>query len=195
MYDYEEYKNLTLKYGAYSSWAIWDYEKESNSSIIDQYFKQLHSKFVFIGLNIARPLTNKSWSNFHGGRHDRKLKYACNDNKLRGSYITDIFKNIPETKSTNLKKILTNKVIRKNVLFFNQEMKEIKINKSTQFILLGKLTAEYFNRYFKQNYKNRIFYYDHYSAYNKYTDKEWVTGLWKKLNISQNYDLITQKYK
>ncbi|NCN07853.1 hypothetical protein GW933_04195 [Candidatus Falkowbacteria bacterium] len=197
MYSIDEYKNLTSKYGPFASWAIWNYKKESDSLIINQNFDKLHSKFIFLGLNISRPLTNNPWSNFHGGRHDRKLKYACNDNKLRGSYMTDIFKGIDEPQSNKFKNLLTDKIIRKNVEQFNREMKDIKINDNAQFIILGtptSLLAQCFNNYFKQEYKNRIIYHYHYSYY-KLTDKEWVNGLWEKLNINQNFDLTIKKYK
>ncbi len=195
MYNLDEYKRLTSKYCYYASWAIWNKEKEDDSSIIDQHLDQLHSKFVLVGLNISHSLAGKAWSNFHGGKHDRKLKYACNDTKLRGSYITDIFKDIDEVSSKNLKNILTEKVINKNVSFFNQEMKDIKISGDTQFIVLGtptSLLAEYFDKYFKQKYKNHIIYHYHHSYYGL-TDREWVCGLWKKLSINKNFDMVTKK--
>lgn len=196
MYNYYEYKDLASKYGSYASWAIWDYRNASNTKIIDQNFDQLHSKYILLGLNISRPLTNK-WSNFHDNSHARKLKYACNDTKLRGSYITDLFKGIVKPRLTGLNKILTTKIIDENVDFFNQEMKDIKMNDKSQFIIFGtptSLIAQCFNNYFKHKYNNRIVYYYHYS-YFTLTDKEWVNGLWKKLDISQNFDLTVNKYK
>lgn len=197
MYNLDIYKSLTSKYGPFASWAIWSYEKESDTSVISKNIDQLHSKYVLLGLNISRPLRDKPWSNFHGGKHDRKIKYACNNTKLRGSYITDIFKGIDEPNSSRFKKALTNNVISKNVNLFNQEMSDIKINKDSQFIVFGmpnSLLANCFNNYFKQNYKNRIIYYYHYSYY-RFTDKMWVEGLWEKLKITDNYKLTIDKYK
>ena len=197
MYDIDEYNNLTLKYGSYASWAIWNYEKSTDTAIIDQNFDQLHSKFVLLGLNISRPLTSKPWSNFHDNTHARKIKYACNDTKLRGSYITDIFKGVVEPKSGQFRNILTDKIINENVALFNQEMRDIKINDDTQFVVFGtptSLLGKCFNGYFRQDYKNAIIYYYHY-AYYTLTDKDWVMGFWNKLNISQDFDLIIQKYK
>ena len=197
MYSIDEYNKLALKYGPFASWAIWNYKKENDTSVIHENYSQLHSKFVFLGLNISASLINKPWINFHSGRHDRKLKFACNDTKLRGSYITDLFKNIPEANSTNFFKNLNDRIIKENVNLFNQEMKDIKIAKDTQFILFGtptSLIAKSFNEYFKQEYKNPIIYNYHYSYYG-ITDKEWVSGLWKKLNIDQNFDLTVKEYK
>lgn len=197
MYSINEYKKLASKYGPYASWAIWDYKDQADSSVISKNFDQLHSKFVLLGLNISRPLANKPWSNFHAGPHNvRKLKYACNDNKLGGSYITDIFKGIVESQSTKFKNGLTDKIISGNVNLFNQEMGDIKINEDTKFIILGtpnSLLAQCFNHYFKQEYKNHVIYHYHYSYYGL-TDRAWVGGLWDKLNINQNFDLTIEKY-
>lgn len=174
---------MTSKYGPYASWAIWNHKNASDTAVIDQNFNQLHSKFVLLGLNISRPLTNKPWVNFHGNSHERKLKYACEDTILHGSYITDIFKSIDEPKSMKFEKLLTDKLINKNVNFFNQEMRDIKIDNDTQFIVLGNLTAKYFNKHFKQRYKNNIIFHLHYSC--RGTDKDWVNGFWRKLNINK----------
>ncbi|KKT92415.1 MAG: hypothetical protein A3E37_03045 [Candidatus Andersenbacteria bacterium RIFCSPHIGHO2_12_FULL_46_9] len=198
MYNSDEYKNLTLKYSSYASWAIWSYKNQSDSTIISQNISELHSKFVLLGLNISRPLANEQWSNFHHGPNNiRKLKYACNDNKLHGSYITDIFKGIIEPEATQFRDILTDKIINENVNLFNQEMGDIKIDDDSQFIIFGtktSLLAQCFNDYFKQEYKNKIIYHYHYSYYGL-TDKKWVNVFWKKLGISQNFDLTVKKYK
>lgn len=197
MYNIGEFKNLTIKYGSYSSWAIWDYKNEGDVSIIRNNIKNLHSNYIFLALNVSGAGV-KDWSNFHGGSiHDRKLKYASNDNKLRGSYITDIFKDIIEPVSSKIKNILTEHIINKNVSLFNQEMKDIKINNDSIFIILGtpkSLISQYFNKYFKQGYKNQITYHYHHSYYGL-KDKEWVQSLWKKLNINQDFYSTFQKYK
>lgn len=193
MFNINEYNNLALKYGSCASWAVWDYKKENDTLIISQNYKQLHSKFIFLGLNISRSLINDPWINFHNGKHDRKIKFASNDNKLRGSYITDIFKDLPEPNSNKIDDILTLELIDKNVKLFNQEMRDIKISDDTKFIIFGKKAFEEFNKHFKQNYKNKIIYHRHYSSWG--TDKEWVEDFWRKLNIIQNFDLTIEKYK
>jgi len=197
MYNIDEYNTLASKYGSYASWAIWDYEKSTDTEIINRNFEQLHSKFVLLGLNISRPLTSKPWANFHDNSHARKIKYACNDTLLRGSYITDLFKGVVEPQSAKFRNALTEKIISENVAFFNQEMRDIKMNDDTQFVVFGTPTSQIgqcFNSYFRQNNKNRIIYYYHY-AYYTLTDKEWVMGFWKKLDIDQNFDITIQKYR
>lgn len=170
---------------------------KKNTSVIRKHYEQLHSNYIFLGLNISGPLSGPPWCNFRNGKHDRKLKYACNDTELRGSYITDIFKYIEEPNSANLRTILTPEIIRENVDLFNQEMKDIGLKNESQFIVLGSpssLLAQCFNDYFKQGYKNPIIYYYHY-AYYRLTDKEWVTGIWKKLNLTHDFDLTLEKYR
>lgn len=187
MYNAGEYNYLVSKYGSYASWAIWNKEKPVDTEVISQNIDQLHSKYVLLGLNISRPLIDQHWSNFHDNSHARKLRYACNDTKLRGSYMTDMFKGIVQPSSANFRSLLTDKIIQDNVQFFNKEMKDIKITDDTQFIIFGtstSLLAQCFNGYFKQGYKNNVIYYYHYS-YFTLTDKQWVVGLWRKLDIDQ----------
>lgn len=197
MYNTDEFKNLCSKYGGCSSWAIWDYKNPKDTQIINKYFNQLNSNFVLLGLNISRPLVGDRWQNFHHNTHDRKIKYACNDTILRGSYITDLFKNIPEANAGNLEDKLTDELINKNVKYFISEMKDIKLNDKTQFIVFGtpnSLIVKYFDKYFRPYFTNNVIFYYHYSYYTL-TDKQWVCGFWNLLNINQAYDSIIKKFK
>ncbi len=192
--DTKKYNNLTSKYGAYASWAIWDYKNEKDCSVIPKNIHDLNSKYILLALNFSGPLRKESWANFHGGKHDRKIKYACNDTDLRGAYITDLFKGIEEPRSDLFKNLVTDQIIKKNVEFFIKEMKDIKINSNSKFILFGKLVTEYYGKYFKNYFNNEVYTYYHYSSYTL-SDKAWVEGFWEKLNINQNYDLMVKKYK
>jgi len=180
MYSLDEYNKLENKYGFYSSWAIWNKDNQKDTSLIKDSLEEIHSKYVFLALNISAPLT-KVWSNFHGGKHDRKLVQACNHSHFRGSYITDIFKGIEDPDSSALKNI-PEEIIIQNVSFFEEEMRDIKVNKDTVFIILGTKTSilsKYFNRYFRKNYTdNKVINYYHYSYYG-ITDDDWVRGLLK----------------
>lgn len=197
MYSIDEYKNLSLKYGSFASWAIWDYKNSINTEVISTNLSQLHSRYVLLGLNFSHELVGSAWQNFHARSHDRKIKFACNDTKLRGSYITDIFKNIPEIKSSNLQSKLSEKIIDENVKYFLQEMKDIKLDSKTQFIVFGtpsSLLAKYFDQYFRPNFNNNVINYYHYSYY-KITDRKWVEGFWKQLNINDDFNFTINKYK
>ncbi len=197
MYHTDQFKIISNKYGSFASWALWDVIEERRTDVIDDNVDKLHSKYVLLGLNVSGPLKNKRWINFHGGKHDRKIKYACTDNILTGSYLTDIFKNIEISKSNNVKELLTKDVVNANVSLFIQEMQDIKIKPSTCFIIFGKeksLMADCFNKYFSKHFDNKVIYYYHYSYY-RFTDQKWVTGLWKELGISQDYNTTIKKYK
>ncbi len=162
MYTDSEYADLVGKYGHYGSWAIWDYQDPYDTTIIDRSLPQLHPRFVLLGLNISRLLDKPAWSNFHDNTHARKLKYACNDSHLRGSYLTDIYKDIVAPRSTNFESRLTDEIIRENVRFFHQEMEDIKVSPETQFIVFGtpdSILARHFNRYFRGAYNNAVLYY------------------------------------
>ncbi|BDZ31322.1 hypothetical protein RA086_08885 [Lactiplantibacillus sp. WILCCON 0030] len=68
---------------------------------------------MFVGLNCSERgvSTQKSWQNFHdtsSRSQDYKILYMLANSKYQGSYMTDLFKNIPITKSSTFaKKIKT----------------------------------------------------------------------------------------
>jgi hypothetical protein len=198
MYNNEEYNILASKYGSFASWAIWDYKNQSDASIIGENRGSLHSKFVLLALNFSQGLIKQTWGNFHYGPSNvRKIKFACDDNKLRGSYMTDLFKNMVEKNSAKVKNLLDEDLIKRNVDLFNQEMQDIKIDNDSTFVVWGVPSSElalYFNKYFKQDYKNPIIYHTHYSYYG-ISDREWVTSLWGKLNIHQDYEVTVEKFR
>ena len=194
MYSLGKFKDLTSKYGEYSSWAVWDKNNLGNYSVINENIDKLHSKYVLLALNLSGPLIDKPWGNFHYGPSNvRKIMYACDGTELWGAYMTDIFKGIVEQKSQKLNSLLTKEIIEENVKMFNQEMKDVGITKDTKFIVFGTTTsflAQCFNKYFRQGFSNEVIYQNHYSYYG-ITDKEWVESFWKKLGINRSLDLST----
>lgn len=198
MYTEIKYEELKKKYGSCSSWAIWNEKDQKDTNVIKQNIKELNTNYVFVGLNIASLLREPPWSNFHGGKHDRKLMYACNDTKqLRGSYLTDIFKNLPRSKASEVKKYLKEnpKFLEKNVASFKKEMDDIKVNKDTVFVVLG-VNSSLVLKYFKKDFQPKLKYkyedknilnYNHYSDY-KIPDEEWVNELYGKLGIAEVFN-------
>lgn len=192
MYTDSKFLYLTEKHGKYGSWAIWDSKNENDVEVIYKNYKKLHSKYVIIGLNISQVLGRKPWSNFRGGKHDRKLKYACNDTSLRGSYMTDLFKGINESKSNKIEEHLSIDVIRKNVKIFREEMEDIGITEKSVFILMGARSSKlykYFFKHFYNGFTNKVINCYHY-AYFKLTDKEWTESFWKAIGIKKNFNYI-----
>ncbi len=46
----------------------------------------------------------------------------------------------------------------------------------------------------ERQFDNKNIYHDHYSAYGKYSDEEWVESFWRVMGIKQNYILTKAKY-
>lgn len=197
MYNYKHYEFLKSEYGKYGSWAIWEPADEKDTTIIHNNYKQLNSKLVVLGLNISNRIKSSPWSNFRGGKHDRKLKYALNNSIYRGCYLTDIFKGVEARTANGLKEKLTPDIIDKNASHFVNEMKDIKITSETKFLIMGTESSflnKMFINHFKANFNNQIINYYHY-AYFKLTDKNWVSGLWDKLGIKDNPTEQIKLYK
>jgi len=195
-----EFEELTKKHGAWASWAVWDYEKsrhgEKNTDIIYSNIQILNIRNVIIGLNISNKV--EVWGNFRGGKHDRKLKYAFNDNAIRGAYMTDLFR-IETKESTNLAKKLKIKpeLVSENVMRFIAEMRDLKITSETHFILMGtedSILGKYYRNEFQKYFKaNPVTYHRHYSS--RGTDQQWVESMWKNLNITDDFNKVLIKYK
>jgi hypothetical protein len=199
--DETQYKRLLERYGDYSSWAIWNHEDEADPTIIESHIDELNANHVFIAYNCSRTegyIGHGPWANFRGWKHDRKLKYACNDTALRGSYLTDLFKGIKEANSKNVRNYLTPKVVNENVSSFLEEISDIGTTKETVYVILGVPNSEVgkqFRAHFLDHMGDvKVRYYHHYSYY-ALTDEKWVAGLWKELRIKANYETIRQKYK
>jgi len=201
MYTQKEFEILTNKYGKYASWAIWDYykarNKEKSVEPIYNNLKILNSRYVLVGLNISSPV--EIWTNFRGGKHDRKLKYAFNDSILKGSYMTDLFKTDINVNSFNYYESIkeNHKLIERNVSLFVNEMADLKISSDTTFIIFGtekSLITKLYKTYFQKHFTNiKVIYHRHYSS--RGFDKDWVESIWNELNIQANFKEIKEKYK
>ena len=197
----EEFNNLTNSFGSYGSWAIWSNAKSrSAEKLTNPIFENiglLNSKHVIIGLNISKPVS--TWGNFRGGTHDRKLKYAFNDTELKGSYMTDLFKDVVNPNSVSFFKYIEAQphLIQQNVELFKKEMSAIKITTDTTFILMGTETsylAILYNKYFRIHFPHvKVIHHRHYSS--RGSDQEWVESMWQTLGIDLNYNEVLQRYK
>ncbi len=195
MYTTIDIENIKSQNGKYASWAIWDFENESNTSIIEKNLSQLHSNFILIGLNISKEVG--IWENFRGGKHDRKIKYAFNSiPEIKGAYMTDLIKKI-EVDSNNIYTDILNKKINleQNLNHFINELALLKITSKTKFILFGNTARELYDTYYEKYFQeNKVYYFKHYSG--RGTDKEWVEYVWDRLNINDlNFELEVKKYK
>jgi len=173
MYSDAEYKTLKDRYGSCASWAIWNKDDLCDTEVISSSIKELNSNYILLGLNKSIDIDLYYWKNFHGYDHARKLAYACNDTELRGSYMTDLFKNLPEAVASKVDKRLTDSDIKKNVETFIKEMEDIKLSKSSRFIVFGRTAEKYFIKYFKKYFDQPHTYARHYSDF-RIRDQVWV---------------------
>lgn len=194
IYSKSDYDNLKSKYGAYSSWSIWDPENLNNNEIIDNYISELHPSYVLIALNKSIDINLYYWKNFHDYTHARKLAYACNETLLRGSYLTDLFKDLPEAIATNLDKSISKEKIEESVKYFMQEMKDVKVSSKTEFIIFGDIARKYYEQYFKRHFENSYKVARHYSDF-RMSDVSWVSEFWEIMNIKVDAETMVMEYK
>jgi hypothetical protein len=170
LFDY-----LAERYGLYSSWAIWNPADPRNTQIISANRQHLKNSVIMVGLNVAGHLS-QVWSNFHGGRHDRKLMYEFNESTYRGAYMTDIIKGEIETKSTGLLLRIQNGEIdvRKHINILHTEMNDLGAHQHSLFILFGKDVRNLFTEHLANVYPNYVAC-PHYSRWG--TDKAWVSDV------------------
>ena len=167
---------LRDKYGTTSSWAIWNEHNMSDLSVIENSVLEWHAKFILIGLNTSKDIQDRPpWSNFHCGKHDRKLMKACNRGFLRGSYLTDLFKDDNTTTGLELKtKIDLGQInIKEQVDRFSQEMNDVGVTTETKFVIFGNLANSLYKKHFLDYFDNVVIKARHYSDYSL-SDEKWV---------------------
>jgi hypothetical protein len=194
MYSENEYNGLKKKYGGCSSWAVWDKNNLNNASIIDTYIKDLNSTYVLIALNKSIDIDLFYWKNFHDYTHSRKLAYACNKTKLRGSYMTDLFKDLPEAVASNLDKNMTNQKVKESVEFFVNEMQDVNITPSSEFIIFGQVARKYYEKYFAQHFTNPYKIVRHYSDF-RMSDEAWIAEFWETIRVTGNAENTVSEYR
>jgi hypothetical protein len=152
--------------------------------MIDVHWNEIHCRYVLVGLNISKLLPNDPWRNFHGGKHDRKLLMACNQTKLRGSYLTDLFKGIDTASSKELSDILSQGQINidSQVKLFQEEMKDNKLTPESVILVFGGLAFQYYNEYFRNSFTNKVINCNHYSDFRR-EDDVWVKAFGEKIGI------------
>lgn len=101
-----------------------------------------------VGLNASASLC-RDWSTFHKhgrGRSDYKLMRAFDDSKLRGVYMTDLFKGVYTTTGKELRlQIGEGDVdVHEHIRAFRAEMRDIGAGRPPRVILFGEEVNWYF---------------------------------------------------
>lgn len=144
--ELDHFVEIKSLYGAVASWALWaesDRGDTSDLSIFDatpqnEKIKRLHSKFVFVALNISGPL-RQPFSNFHGGKRDFMLRDALLGTVLEGAYITDLIKNYEDKSASSVVSHFKKNqdALSAHLRSFVQELDVIGANNETVLISLG----------------------------------------------------------
>ena len=171
-----DYNNILKKYKNTSSWAIWkkrDITKNEKYGMDDVSFfnnmesLELNPNIVLVGLNISGYLPeDRPFCNFHPtskSSHDYKTRYALEDTKFWGCYMTDIIKDYEEKVGSNVIKYLNQNPDFENIniKIFEEELEDINA-KNPILIAFGNSVYKLLNKYFKNKYK--IFKVSHYSS-------------------------------
>lgn len=185
--DSEIYKKMKDEFGSYSSWAVWENPEErkmSNTKYLkkfedEAYIREnLRTDYVFVGLNIADHNIDEfdDWRNFHSNRkvhqRDYVLAYLLDrvcGGKFWGSYMTDIYKGIAETKSAKLQKDIDGGLYDEQILksreLFKRELEYLeKNNKGYKPVLICFGTSAYEETFYQFGDEYKVVYIKHFSA-------------------------------
>lgn len=168
------YNKVKSRYGRYASWAIWNPNDVSDTSIIEKHISDLNPNIVMIGLNVSGSI-DRDWRNFHSnhrGSSDRKLMKVFNNSVYRGAYMTDFIKDVITPKSILVRKYLKKPLINKYIDEFESELECIETN-NPLIIVFGADKNE-FTKVFKEIFEKKYIVKNipHYSSWG--TDKEWA---------------------
>lgn len=185
------FNSIRGQYGNCVSWAVWNDSDRSDTQIIEKNINILHSREIILALNISKPLTTE-WSNFHGGKHDRKLINALNHSSYRGAYLTDYFKDTAEPDSKKLIRAMSKddpEVLRQTQNLLN-ELQAIGATPDSLIIIMGGKSTYLYSLYLKhiQPLFPKHICQCHYSYYGL-KDEVWVEQLWNKIEeIDPNFE-------
>ena len=186
----ELFSKIKKKYSQVGSWAIWAETSNSDTSNIEIFdtkinkdiLNNLHSKYIFVALNISSPIISRAFGNFHGGKRDFMLRDAIKGSPLVGSYMTDIIKFHPDVSSASVEKYFKQnpEAIKQHFEYFKSEISDVGATNKTQIIALGNLTYKFL---MQANIKNKLFKLTHYSSptLSKLAYKQEVSNLLEEL--------------
>jgi hypothetical protein len=170
----ERYEKIKKAYGKYSSWLIYE-EDCSNYKCIENRIIELNPRFVFCALNAARE-TDNYWQPFHivykGGKGWVLRDVLGKSIVFMGSYITDLIKGYPESKSNKVLAAIKEKKINLecHVKVFQEEINDLSIDgRCPIIIVLGRGAKTIFTTQLLLTRFNSVCeFVTHYSATGKF---------------------------
>ena len=182
----EDFYKIKEQFGYCGSWAIWSKASDTpksnvgdlsllNPDLNKNLLNEINSNIVFVALNFSRETTKEDFANFHDPRpmsQDYKIRYALQDTKLWGGYMTDIIKDYPEKSSNKMMSFLKkDKTIEKdNCKLFLEEMDLLKSN-NPKIIAFGNDAYLILTRNFKDKFNIiKVPHYANYISKEKYRE-------------------------
>ncbi|MCG2700534.1 hypothetical protein L6274_05820 [Candidatus Parcubacteria bacterium] len=156
-----EFEQLKQEFGKYGSWAIWDEDGSITEKIKKDNFQTLiKPDAIFLGLNATIKLTN-DWINYHSECQEFKKKKWGQEfiknladlimsdefSALRGSYMTDIVKDVDLPESSKvIKELKSNpEILSRSKNIFEKELNlllKISLTDKFRIICIGRDTFD-----------------------------------------------------
>jgi hypothetical protein len=176
--DQDHFNLIKKNFGYCASWAVWSNESDKpksnvgDLSILDplinkNLFSILKTDIVFVGLNFSHEKEMKAFANFHDDRpqsQDYKIRFALQNTRFWGAYMTDIIKSFPEKSSEKMMVYLKNnkQFEIENCKLFLEEMNLLK-TENIKIIAFGNDAYSIIKKNFKDKFK--IVKAKHYASY------------------------------
>lgn len=181
-----DFDKLKSRFGYCGSWAIWSKASDTpksnvgdlsllNLDLNKNLLNQINPNIVFVALNFSRETTKEDFANFHDPRsmsQDYKIRYALQDSKLWGGYMTDIIKDYPEKSSNKMMSYLKkdSTIEKDNCKLFLEEMDLLKTN-NPKIIAFGNDAYLILTRNFKDKFNIiKVPHYANYISKEKYRE-------------------------
>jgi len=177
MIDIRQFEFIRRKHGSYASWAVWAHvahkpksnmgdmsilDLDSNPTLLDV----LKNDIIMVGLNISRSFS-EPFRNFHDSNpraNDFKIRYAFNNTKYYGAYMTDIIKCFEMVNSNDVLGHLNAHpaLIEENIVKFREELQDLN-SKAPTILAFGVGTYKLLNQNLRGDEYSRLIKLTHYS--------------------------------
>jgi len=181
MLDRKLYADIQKRYGRAGSWALWEAAGNGVKSNIGSVshlditlnpsiHEKVNTRVIMVALNFSRSVEiEKPFLNFHDSdsrSQDFKLRYAFEGTVFSGAYMTDLIKDFPMLKSSDVEKYLKNNpsVIEAQLKEFHQELDFIGAQNPI-ILAFGSMVYKILSKHLDPNRYDKMFKLIHYSHY------------------------------
>ena len=179
MVTQEQFDAIKRRQGQYASWAVWATAGESPTSNVGdmsaldpqvnpELLSVLNPAVVMLGLNISRPVV-EPLSNFHDKKpqaKDFKIRFAFEDTRYYGAYMTDVLKFFVEVESSKVMSTVRQRpdILESSAAKLREEFRDLDAGKP-EIIAFGGDAATLARRVLSRDDYSRIVQVTHYSHF------------------------------